>query len=133
MTYNQTKAYIAIVLISAFLGVFLTLKFTEKPSNIYMSDSEQKEFDIMWADMVDEDTTDLDLPSLAGVSIRDSIEFENAAEWATTVDLPEEEPITGDSVCAYISHDTVFIQYYNVNRFPGFEYQKKMFKFIYNY
>lgn len=62
-----------------------------------------------------------------GVSVQDSMIFEYLASLATVIDLPEEEPMTGDSVCAYVSHDTVYIQHYH-----GYEHQSKMFKFIYN-
>ena len=69
-----------------------------------------------------------DALSLAGVSPADSISFENAAELATFVDLPEETPETGDSMCAYVRNDTVFLQYWH--NYPS---QKNLFKFRYNY
>lgn len=74
----------------------------------------------MWNDMVD--TTSHFGP--CGVSVQDSIQFEIDASLALFVDLPEETPVTGDHVCAFVKNDTVFIEHYH-----GQPY----FQFLYNY
>lgn len=80
----------------------------------------QDKFDRQWNDMVDS-TTHF---GPCGVSVQDSIQFEIDASLALFVDLPEETPITGDHMCAFIKNDTVFIEYYH-----GQPY----FQFLYNY
>lgn len=83
-------------------------------------DIKQQEFNTIWNDMVDS-TTHF---SAAGVSIQDSIQFELDASLASFIDLPEETPITGDHMCAFVKNDTVFIEHYH-----GQPY----FQFLYNY
>ena len=82
---------------------------------------EQQEFDTIWADMVDEDITD------AGVSYADSIAFEYASSMATVVDMPEELPCEGDTMCAYVSGDTIYVEYYH-----GHLEQKGKFVYLHN-
>lgn len=72
-------------------------------------------------------TVDLDCKSLAGVSVRDSIAFETAAESVTWIDFPEELPVTGDSMCAYIISDTMYMEHYHNTK-----YQQDMYRFVYN-
>ena len=61
----------------------------------------------------------------SGLSYTDSLLFQNQASQATTLDLPEELPSTGDHMCAYVRNDTIFIEYYHK--------QKDAFHFLYNY
>lgn len=60
----------------------------------------------------------------AYLATRDSIAFETAAEYVTYIDFPEELPVTGDSMCARISNDTMYMEHYHG--------QVKMHKFVYN-
>jgi hypothetical protein len=60
----------------------------------------------------------------AGVSLADSIAFENAAAMATEIDLPEEMPDDGDEMCAYVARDTIFLQYWD-----SLPEQRGMFRF----
>ena len=51
--------------------------------------------------------------SLAGVSVADSIAYELAASLATHIDLPEELPNVGDTLCAIVRNDTIFAEYWH--------------------
>lgn len=64
----------------------------------------------------------------AHVSIADSIAFEYAASQALHIDMPEEYPITGDTMCAYVSGDTIYVEYYH-----GHPDQIGKFVYLHNY
>lgn len=81
-------------------------------------DIEQQKFDQVWNDMVDT-TTHFDP---CGVSVQDSIQFEIDASLAHYIDLPEETPVTGDNVCAFVKNDTVFIEHYHGQPYFRFRY-----------
>jgi hypothetical protein len=66
-----------------------------------------------------------DTYTLAGVSLADSIAFEQAAELAHHLDLPEEMPLDGDTVCAYVRADTIFVQHWH-----GYPEQAGLFRYI---
>lgn len=74
-----------------------------------------------------------DAPSLAGVSIADSIQFELKAEFVTELVFVGEIPATNDTVCAYIVDTTMYIQQFVANKEPFHKYQNRMFRFIWNY
>lgn len=74
-----------------------------------------------------------DAPSLASVSIADSIKFELKAEHVTETVFVGEKPTTGDTVCAHIMDTTMVIQLYVANKEPFHKYQNRMFRFIWNY
>lgn len=71
--------------------------------------AEQQAFDTKWDDMVDSNNR----ITVAGVTVSDSIEFQLLASEALIVDMPEEYPATGDSMCAYVRHDTIFVEYWH--------------------
>lgn len=52
----------------------------------------------------------------AGVSVADSITFELVASLAHEIDLPEEYPSNGDTLCAYVARDTIFVEYWHDQR-----------------
>ena len=64
----------------------------------------------------------------AHVSIADSIAFEYAASLATVIDMPEELPATGDTMCAYVNGDTIYVEYYH-----GHPEQQGKFVYLHNY
>lgn len=63
--------------------------------------------------------------SLANVSVLDSVRFELMAETCTHVDYPEELPASGDTMVSYISHDTIFIEYWHNQ-----PQQRNMFRWV---
>jgi hypothetical protein len=69
----------------------------------------------------------INVMSQANVTVGDSITFEYYASLCTVIDMPEEHPVTGDTLCAYISNDTIYIQHYH-----NYHHQQWMFRYIHN-
>lgn len=89
---------------------------------------EQQVFDEVWADMVDDNTPDISDDStmtIASVSVQDSMIFQYLASLATVHDMPEELPIYGDTMVAYVSHDTIYTQHWH-----NYSHQQKMFRYV---
>lgn len=100
---------------SILLAIFVSFLFCIIQVRIEEQEMQDK-FDTMWYD-----TTHY---SLAGVSVQDSIQFEIDASLATVIDMPEELPIDGDTMCARVSNDTIYIEHYHE--------QDGMFIYIHN-
>ncbi len=87
----------------------------------------------MWNDMVSPslspDTIDINAISQANMTVGDNIVFEYYASLCTIIDMPEETPETGDTLCAYISNDTMYVQHYHQDN----DEQKHMFRYRHNY
>jgi len=71
-------------------------------------------------------------PSLAGVSVADSIQFELEAEHVTELVFIDKNAVAGDTVCAYIVDTPMYIQQFVANKKSFHKYQNKMFRFIWN-
>ena len=70
-------------------------------------------------------TSNYDRMTTAGVTMADSIAFEYLFSKANNVDMPEEYPVYGDTMCAYVLHDTIFIEHYH-----GYDFQDGLFRYV---